>query len=104
MSTDTPGYVADDGPKSAKWLFVGEAPGAMEAKYGLPFVGPSGELLWELAAFSNIERADVYVTNVWPWYRPGNPTPTPAETDGMAAEAAAARTNGKRRRKAVFMK
>ena len=33
------------GDASARWLFVGEAPGAEEDKQGLPFVGRAGRLL-----------------------------------------------------------
>lgn len=71
--------VPGDGPIPTAWLFLGEAPGAMEDRFKLPFVGPAGDHLWELASRIHITREQVYVDNVYPYYRPGNPTPTPTE-------------------------
>lgn len=53
-----------DGPKNAKIAFIGEAPGSEEEKLGRGFVGPSGQLLFKLAAGVGIIRNDCYVTNV----------------------------------------
>lgn len=39
------GYVPGDGPKTARMLVIGEAPGGEEIKVDRPFVGPSGEML-----------------------------------------------------------
>jgi len=39
------GYVPGAGPRDARLLVVGEAPGGEEVKVGEPFVGPSGKLV-----------------------------------------------------------
>lgn len=48
---------------AAKVAVVGEAPGAYEASYGVPFTGPSGKLLDEVLNHHNLNRADVMITN-----------------------------------------
>lgn len=42
---------------------MGEQPGDVEEKTGLPFVGPAGALLDKVLVAANIDRASVYVTN-----------------------------------------
>ena len=61
--------IANKGPRSAKLVIVGEAPGGREWEAGIPFVGPSGHLLesWMLAY--GIPRQSVFYTNTvnyWP--------------------------------------
>lgn len=53
-----------DGDPRSKIAIVGEAPGAEEEKRGIPFVGQSGWLLWELLKSVGIFRSQVYVDNV----------------------------------------
>ncbi len=67
------------GPLSAPLMIVGEGPGAVEDEYGVPLVGPSGELLNRALASVGISREAVYVTNVIKCRPRGNRTPTPAE-------------------------
>lgn len=55
--------VLPDGPVPAKIAFVGEAPGQLEVAQGRGFIGPSGVLLWKMAAHVGISREDVWVTN-----------------------------------------
>ena len=69
-----------DGNPLARLMFVGEAPGAEEDRQGLPFVGPSGQLLDKMLASIGIQRADVLISNTVFWRPPGNRTPTPQET------------------------
>lgn len=71
--------VIGDGHVDAKIMFIGEAPGEQEAKRGLPFVGASGRFLDELLKSINLQRADVYITNVVKDRPPENRDPTPAE-------------------------
>lgn len=52
------------GPKDAKIVIVGEAPGAEEEKYGKPFVGSSGKLLESILQKVGLVRREVYITNV----------------------------------------
>lgn len=57
--------VEPTGPKdTCKIAFVGEAPGAEEAKQGIPFIGSSGQLLTRLMTDAGINRQQVYITNV----------------------------------------
>ena len=56
--------VIGDGNPLAEIVFIGEAPGEAEAKTGRPFVGPAGRVLDDLLASIDLEREDVYITNV----------------------------------------
>jgi len=55
--------VYPDGPIPTKICIVGEEPGHMEVERGRGFIGPSGQLLWHLAAGSDLSRDDVWITN-----------------------------------------
>ena len=56
--------VPGEGNPDAKIIFIGEAPGAQEVKSGRPFVGNAGRLLDGLLASIDLNREDVYITNV----------------------------------------
>jgi uracil-DNA glycosylase family 4 len=56
--------VIGEGSHFAKVMFVGEAPGAHEAKTGQPFVGAAGKFLNEMLEGIGIKREDVYITNI----------------------------------------
>lgn len=57
--------VRDTGsPDGAAVVFVGEAPGANEVKYGLPFAGEAGKKLSGFLAEAGLTREEVYITNV----------------------------------------
>ncbi|HEX5877162.1 MAG TPA: uracil-DNA glycosylase family protein [Actinomycetota bacterium] len=56
--------VFGQGDPNADLMFVGEAPGFHEDRQGVPFVGPSGQLLNRLLGGIGLRRQDVYVTNV----------------------------------------
>jgi uracil-DNA glycosylase family 4 len=64
-------YVPGNGNSHAQLLVVGEAPGYDEDLHGIPFIGPSGEFLWEIFKEFNIDRQELWVTNVYK-YRPPN--------------------------------
>lgn len=51
------------GPDDAALMLVGEQPGDMEDRTGLPFVGPAGKLLDHALEAAGIDRARAYVTN-----------------------------------------
>jgi DNA polymerase len=69
---------ADGNPDSGLML-IGEGPGAEEDRAGLPFVGPSGQLLDRMLASIGLTRAAYLITNLIPWRPPGNRNPTDAE-------------------------
>ena len=52
-----------EGPKKAKIMLVGEAPGQDEDLEGRPFVGSSGQLLDDIFSEIRLDREDVYITN-----------------------------------------
>jgi DNA polymerase len=56
--------VFGEGARRADIMFVGEQPGDQEDRQGRPFVGPAGGLLDRALAEAEIDRRDVYVTNV----------------------------------------
>jgi uracil-DNA glycosylase family protein len=55
--------VFGSGSSQARVLFVGEQPGDMEDRTGLPFVGPAGRLLDRALKAAQIRRDLCYVTN-----------------------------------------
>ena len=53
--------VFGQGDPHADLMFVGEAPGFHEDRQGIPFVGPSGQLLNRLLEGIGLRRQDVYI-------------------------------------------
>jgi uracil-DNA glycosylase len=71
--------VFGQGDPHADLMFVGEAPGFHEDRQGLPFVGPSGQLLNRLLEGIGLRRQDVYVCNAIKSRPPKNRDPLPDE-------------------------
>lgn len=71
--------VPGDTPAGARFLLVGEAPGAQEDLTGRPFVGRAGQLLDELLGEAGLARPEVAVLNVVKCRPPANRTPSRAE-------------------------
>ena len=71
--------VFGQGDPDADLMFVGEAPGFHEDRQGVPFVGPSGQLLNRLLEGIGLRRQDVYIANVVKSRPPGNRDPQPDE-------------------------
>ena len=69
---------ADGNPKS-KIMLIGEGPGSNEDQEGLPFVGRAGALLDKMLASINLDRKNVYITNVVNYRPPENRRPTEEE-------------------------
>jgi len=69
------------GPADAKIMLVGEAPGLMEDKRGLPFVGAAGKNLDMLLQTTGLKRENVYITNVVLSRPPQNRAPLPDEIE-----------------------
>lgn len=67
------------GSYSSKIMFIGEAPGEAEDKYGVPFVGDTGQLLTLMLNRLDVDRKDIYITNVVKCRPKGNRTPTKEE-------------------------
>tara|TARA_X000001036_G_scaffold266719_1_gene247666 strand:- start:180 stop:848 length:669 start_codon:yes stop_codon:yes gene_type:complete len=71
---------ADGNPK-AKIMLIGEGPGSNEDQEGLPFVGRAGALLDKMLASIDLNRKNVYITNVINYRPPENRRPTEEEID-----------------------
>ena len=71
--------VFSDGNPKSKIMFIGEAPGANEDKEGLPFVGRAGMLLDKMLAAINLDRKNVYISNIINYRPPDNRRPTEEE-------------------------
>ena len=71
--------VFSDGNNKSKIMIVGEGPGANEDKEGLPFVGRAGQLLDKMLLSINLDRKNVYITNVVNYRPPENRKPTEEE-------------------------
>lgn len=88
-ATDSPLYqtridnrcfpVLGEGNPDANLLFIGESPGKTEAERGVPFCGPSGEVLVEMLVSIGLRREDVFVTNILLDKPPEKREPNPDE-------------------------
>ena len=79
MAVNATQLVFGSGNVESDIVFVGEAPGKREDLSGEPFVGASGKLLDELLGSININRKDVYVTNIVKYRPVGNRDPSTEE-------------------------
>jgi len=73
--------VFGDGNINAKIMIIGEGPGANEDIEGKPFVGRAGKLLDQMLAAINLDRTNVYITNVVNYRPPSNRKPTEEEIE-----------------------
>lgn len=71
--------VPGDGNPNARFVCVGEAPGATEDETGKPFVGAAGQLLTKILEAIQFKREDVFICNVLKHRPPGNRNPAPDE-------------------------
>ena len=71
--------VFSDGNPKAKIMLIGEGPGSNEDQEGLPFVGRAGALLDKMLASIDLNRKNVYITNVVNYRPPENRRPTDEE-------------------------
>lgn len=67
------------GDRAARWLVIGEAPGADEDRQGEPFVGRAGQLLNEMLFATGASREQVYIANILKCRPPDNRDPRPEE-------------------------
>ena len=70
-------------PQQARWMLIGEGPGAEEDKQGEAFVGQAGKLLDAMLDAAGIDpSADVFIANVLKCRPPNNRNPEPDEVAG----------------------
>jgi uracil-DNA glycosylase family 4 len=73
-------YVGFRGNSNSPFWFVGEAPGADEDQYGLPFVGSSGKELDKMLKEAGIDQSECYFTNPYKVRPPSNDLKRLSET------------------------
>ena len=73
--------VFSDGNPKSKVMLIGEAPGSNEDQEGLPFVGRAGALLDKMLASINLDRKNVYISNIINYRPPENRRPTEEEVN-----------------------
>lgn len=71
--------VFGEGNKKARLMLIGEGPGYEEDVQGRPFVGKAGQLLTKILQSIEIQREDVYITNIIKCRPPQNRNPEPDE-------------------------
>ena len=75
--------VFGSGNIDAKILFIGEAPGKKEDETGEPFVGAAGKFLDQMLLSINLQRSDIYITNIVKFRPPENRDPSVAEKEAF---------------------
>jgi len=71
--------VFSDGSIDSQIMIIGEGPGQKEDELSKPFVGDAGMLLNKMLKAINIDRKDIYITNVVNYRPPNNRKPEPNE-------------------------
>ena len=67
------------GNRQARWMVIGEAPGAEEDKRGEPFVGRAGQLLNSMLQAVGLPREAVFIANILKCRPPANRDPEAGE-------------------------
>ena len=80
LKNEATNMVFSDGNPKSKIMLIGEAPGSNEDQEGLPFVGRAGTLLDKMLASINLDRKNVYISNIINYRPPENRRPTDEET------------------------
>lgn len=75
--------VFGSGNPDADIVFIGEAPGKNEDLIGEPFVGAAGKFLDEMLASINLDRKDIYITNIVKYRPPNNRDPLLEEKEAF---------------------
>ena len=79
LKSSSTNMVFSDGNPKSKIMLIGEAPGSNEDQEGLPFVGRAGGLLDKMLASINLDRKNVYISNIINYRPPDNRRPTDEE-------------------------
>jgi len=79
LKKNSKNIVFSDGNPNATIMIIGEGPGANEDLEGVPFIGKTGELLDKMLSSINLDRDNVYITNVVNYRPPENRSPTEEE-------------------------
>ena len=75
LEKNSKNLVFGEGDLFSDLMIIGEGPGAKEDEEGKPFVGDAGKLLDKMLMAINIERKNIYISNVVNFRPPGNRKP-----------------------------
>jgi DNA polymerase len=81
LSLTRKNVVFGEGPIKPEIMVIGEGPGETEDLQGIPFVGKAGQLLTKIFESVELNRKDIYITNVVKCRPPGNRNPLPEEME-----------------------
>jgi len=81
LSQTRTNIVPGEGNTKAEIMFIGEGPGKNEDEQGKPFVGAAGKVLDKMLASINLDRKDVFISNIVKCRPPGNRDPLPEEVN-----------------------
>tara|TARA_B100001029_G_scaffold178729_1_gene186169 strand:- start:381 stop:1085 length:705 start_codon:yes stop_codon:yes gene_type:complete len=79
LKSNAKNLVFNDGNINSPIMIVGEGPGKKEDETGKPFMGDAGQLLNKMLKAIEIDRKNVYITNVVNYRPPNNRKPEPPE-------------------------
>ena len=79
LKSNATNMVFSDGNPKSEIMLIGEAPGSNEDQEGLPFVGRAGSLLDKMLASIDLDRKNVYISNIINYRPPENRRPTEDE-------------------------
>jgi uracil-DNA glycosylase len=79
LKNNSKNLVFSDGNPKSRIMLVGEAPGSNEDQEGVPFVGRAGALLDKMLTSINLDRKNVYISNIINYRPPENRRPTDEE-------------------------
>jgi uracil-DNA glycosylase family 4 len=79
ISISRTNIVSGRGPTNSDIMIIGESPGALEDRIGIPFVGNSGQILRKILRKFFIEPKNIYITNVVKCRPPNNRMPETIE-------------------------
>lgn len=84
LITKSADVVFGDGNPNTKIMFIGEAAGYHESVEHKPFVGQAGKLLIRvLKEILNLDRSDIYISNIVKTRPPENRDPLPEEIEAF---------------------
>lgn len=83
LAQEAKNLVMGHGSPDSEIVFIGEAPGKQEDEQGKPFVGASGKFLDQMLMSIDLDRNDVYITNIVKYRPPANRDPLPDEKDAF---------------------
>ena len=75
LKNNSNNIVFNDGNINSPIMLIGEAPGQKEDELSKPFVGEAGSLLNKMLSAINLNRKDLYITNVVNYRPPLNRKP-----------------------------